>query len=184
MHVRANDEAEYREFVVARLRQLRRAAYLLCRDWHTADDLVAISMDKLYRRWPRRADIGNLDAYVRVILARAWVDTQRKPWRREWLADDPDAELVPGVPGGLSLGAHRAPTESALVDRVDLAERVAALGPRRRAVIVLRYYCDLSVEETAGVLGISPGTVKSQTARALDTLRASVSHDRYATQEC
>jgi RNA polymerase sigma factor (sigma-70 family) len=183
MHVRAADEAEYREFVVARLRQLRRAAYLLCRDWHTADDLVAIAMDKLYRRWPRRADIDNLDAYLRVILARAWVDTQRKPWRREWLADDPDAELAAGVPGGLG-ARDRTLTESALIDRVDLAERVAALGPRRRAVIVLRYYCDLSVEETAEVLGIAPGTVKSQTARALDTLRASVSHDRYATQEC
>ena len=85
---------------------------------------------------PSRID---LDAYVRVILARAWVYTQRKPWRREWLADDPDAELVPGVPGGLGPGSGRAPTESALVDRVDLAERVAALGPRRRAVIVLRY---------------------------------------------
>ena len=182
--MRAADEAEFREFVVARLRQLRRAAYLLCRDWHTADDLVAIALDKLYRRWPRRADIDNLDAYVRVILARVWVDTQRKPWRREWLADDPDAELVPGVPGGLGLGSDRALTESALVDRVDLAERVAALGPRRRAVIVLRYYCDLSVEETAEVLGIAPGTVKSQTARALDTLRASVSLDRFATQEC
>jgi RNA polymerase sigma-70 factor (sigma-E family) len=176
MHVRAADEAEYREFVVARLRSLRRSAYLLCRDWHTADDLVAISMDKLYRRWPRRADIGNLDAYVRVILARAWVDTQRKPWRREWLTDDADTEIA-------SPASRAAPSESAVIDRVTLAEHLAALGPRRRAVIVLRFYCDLSVDETAEVLGIAAGTVKSQTARALDTLRALITTADFVSQE-
>jgi RNA polymerase sigma-70 factor (sigma-E family) len=175
MGVRAADEAEYREFVVARLRPLRRAAYLLCRDWHTADDLVAVSMDKLYRRWSRRSEIANLDAYLRVILARAWVDTQRKPWRREWLADDPETELAVTT-------RHASSGESALVDRVALADQVAELGPRRRAVIVLRYYCDLSVEETAEALGISAGTVKSQTARALETLRGLVKAD-HAIQE-
>jgi RNA polymerase sigma-70 factor (sigma-E family) len=177
VRVRAADEAEYRDFVVARLRPLRRAAYLLCRDWHTADDLVAIAMDKLYRRWSRRSEIDNLDAYVRVVLARAWVDTQRKPWRREWLADDPDVEFTVGP-------AAVAPAESTVVQRIALAEQLATLGPRRRAVIVLRYYCDLSVEETAEVLGISQGTVKSQTARALDTLRGLVTSDRdYVSQE-
>jgi DNA-directed RNA polymerase specialized sigma24 family protein len=76
--VRQVDESEYREFVVARMSALRRTAYLLCRDWHGADDLVATALDKLYRRWPRRAEIGDLDAYVRVVLTRAWVDETRR----------------------------------------------------------------------------------------------------------
>jgi RNA polymerase sigma-70 factor (sigma-E family) len=164
--VKAADEPEYRDFVLARMGTLRRTAYLLCRDWHTADDLVAITLDKLYRRWNRRAHIGNLDLYVRGILTRAWVDELRRPWRRERLTIDADPDLTVARGGAGSARTDR------VVDRHTLDDFLARLGPRQRAVIVLRFYCDLTVAETAEALGISEGTVKSQSARGLDTLRA------------
>ncbi|MDG6107198.1 sigma-70 family RNA polymerase sigma factor [Dactylosporangium aurantiacum] len=139
----------------------RRTAFLLCRDWHLADDLVATVLDKLYRQWHRRDAIRSLDAYVGGMLARAAVDEHRRPWRREHLDDDDDAP-VPTAPGAAD----------ATVERLTLDSYLAQLGPRRRAVLVLRYYCDFSVEETAEILGVSIGTVKSQTARGLETLRA------------
>jgi len=160
--VRTVDESEYRDFVVARMSGLRRTAYLLCRDWHAADDLVATALDKLYRRWPRRAEIDDLDAYVRAILSRAWVDETRRPWRREHATGDiaPASEPV-------SVGP-----ESGVTDRMTLDTYLGGLDPRFRAVLVLRFYCDMSVRETADVLGLSIGTVKSQTARGLAALRA------------
>jgi RNA polymerase sigma-70 factor (sigma-E family) len=154
------DEDEYRQFVTARLEPLRVTAYLLCRDWHTADDLVSITVGKLYRHWPRVRAVGNVDAYVRGMLTNAWLDEQRRPWRRERVTDD--------VPDQADLN----PPQSALADREVLLDLLTRLPARRRAVVVLRFYCDLSVEETARALGISTGTVKSQAARGLESLRA------------
>jgi RNA polymerase sigma-70 factor (sigma-E family) len=151
------DEREYREFVTARMEPLRRTAYLLCRDWHTADDLVSITIGKLYRHWRRVRAAENLDAYVRGVLTHAWLDERRRPWRRETpTADTPDRPQPPVTGIG---------------DRLALLDLLAQLPPRRRAVVVLRFYCDLSVEETAGILRISEGTVKSQAARGLAALR-------------
>ncbi|MFI6821265.1 SigE family RNA polymerase sigma factor [Micromonospora sp. NPDC050187] len=158
--MRCADEEEYRQFVVARLDSLRRTAYLLCRDWHTADDLVSITFGKLYRHWRRVRTVENLDAYVRGMLTNAWLDERRRPWRRERSVDE--------LPEKVDL--YQA--EPALADREMLLDLLGQLPVRRRAVVVLRFYCDLSVEETAGILGISPGTVKSQAARGLDALRA------------
>jgi RNA polymerase sigma-70 factor (sigma-E family) len=155
------EEASYREFVTARMEALRRTAFLLCRNWHTADDLVSITIGKLYRHWRRVAGAPHLDAYVRKILLRSWLDEQRRPWRREQPAEElpePVLEMDFGV-----------------VDRDQLLDLLSALPPGRRAAVVLRFYCDLSVEETAEILGCSTGTVKSQTARGLDTLRAKAS---------
>jgi RNA polymerase sigma-70 factor (sigma-E family) len=153
------DEHQYREFVAARMEPLRRTAYLLCRDWHTADDLVAITIGKLYRHWRRVRAADNPDAYVRGVLTHAWLDERRRPWRRETpaatLPDQPDHR-----PGGTLVG-----------DRLMLLDLLARLAPRQRAVVVLRFYCDLSVEETADILRIREGTVKSQAARGLQTLR-------------
>lgn len=81
------DESVYREYVVARIESLRRTAYLLCRDWHTADDLTSITIGKLYRHWRRAQRADNLDAYVRGILVHAWLDERRRPWRREHSVD-------------------------------------------------------------------------------------------------
>lgn len=151
------DVAGYRDYVASRLDGLRRTAFLLCGNWHTADDLVSIALVKLLRHWRRVAEMDNPDAYVRRMLLRALLDEQRRPWRRErpWstLPEQPD-------PG----------TDS--TDRIALLTLLAELPPRRRAVLVLRYFCDLSIEDTAEVLGCSAGTVKSQTARGLSMLRS------------
>jgi RNA polymerase sigma-70 factor (sigma-E family) len=155
--MRREDEPAFRDFVAGRMERLRRTAYLLCRDWHTADDLVSITLTKLYRHWRRAEAASNLDAYVRGMLARAWLDELRRPWRREIAtADLPDAAVA----------ADRIP------DRAALAALLDALPPRQRAVVILRFYCDLSVAETAEALGISEGTVKSHASRGLDLLRA------------
>ncbi|HEX6500698.1 MAG TPA: SigE family RNA polymerase sigma factor [Micromonosporaceae bacterium] len=154
------DVAGYREYVAVQLDPLRRTAYLLCGDWHTADDLVSTALIKLFRRWKRVSQMENIDAYARRVLFRAWLDERRRPWRRERFTD---TMPEPGGTGPV--------TETSVVDRLALAAYLAELPPRRRAVLVLRYFCDLSVEDTAEVLGCSTGTVKSQTARALDTLR-------------
>jgi RNA polymerase sigma-70 factor (sigma-E family) len=166
------DERAYREFVALRMESLRRMAFLLCRDWHTADDLVSITIGKLYRHWARVSRAENVDAYVRGVLTHAWLDERRRPWRRE----DPTAELPePRRPaastGGPDLGERQA-----------LLDLLAELPPRRRAVLVLRFYCDLSVAETAEILGVTEGTVKSQAARGLETLRLLVT-DSLAGQE-
>jgi RNA polymerase sigma factor (sigma-70 family) len=118
---------------------------------------------KLYRHWPTASAAGNLDAYVRRMLLNAWLDERRRPWRRERSSDH-----VPEPPAG---GGTNSGTDS-VTDRVAVLAMLAELPPRRRAVLVLRYFCDLSVEDTAEVLGCSTGTIKSQTARALDALRS------------
>jgi len=155
--VRHVDEDEYRTYVVANMDRLRRAAYLLCRDWHTADDLVAVTIGKLYRNWSRAQRVTHLDAYVRTILVRSWLDERRRPWRREHVTDD-----VPDRPTN-----DRADT----IDRMTLLDLLGELTPRRRAAVVLRFYFDLSVDESAEVLGCSAGTVKSLTARGLEAMR-------------
>ena len=159
--MKRSEEAAYREYVTARMDGLRRTAYLLCRDWHTADDLVSITIGKLYRHWARVSRAENVDAYARGVLTHAWLDERRRPWRRE----DPAAALPDGAAAGRS-------AEGRLADREALLDLLASLGARQRAVVVLRYYCDLSVEQTAEILGISTGTVKSQAARGLETLRS------------
>jgi RNA polymerase sigma-70 factor (sigma-E family) len=156
--VKRSEEDEFRAFVGVRMDRWRRAAYLLCHDWHTADDLVATAVGKLYRHWRRVSTADNPEAYAQRVLTRAWLDERRRPWRREHPAEVlPDAGWTPPDRSG---------------DRDRLVHLLAELGPRQRAVVVLRFYFDRSVEETAEQLGISAGTVKSQSARALETLRA------------
>jgi RNA polymerase sigma-70 factor (sigma-E family) len=157
--VRRHDEDEYREFVLSRLDRLRRTAYLLCRDWHTSDDLVSITLGRLYRGWHQVRDADSPDAYVRTILTRAWLDERRRPWRRETVTDAPPETKADA-------------SYTAVSDRAQLAALLTALPPRQRAVVVLRFYCDMSVAETAELLGVSEGTVKSQSARGLEILRA------------
>lgn len=152
----ASDQA-YREYVAGNLDRLRKTAYLLCGDWHMADDLTSTVLVKLLRHWRRASAMDHLDAYVRRMLMSAWLDERRRPWRRETFTDrlpDRSVEFVDSD------------------QRLDVFSLLAGLPPRRRAVLVLRYFCDLSVEETAQALGCSEGTVKSQAARALESLRA------------
>lgn len=156
--MKRSEENAYREYVTARMEVMRRTAYLLCRDWHTADDLVSITIAKLYRHWARVGQQSTIDAYVRKALLRTWLDEKRRPWnRREQVTEE-----LPELP---------TMTEFAVVGRAQLMDLLDGLPPKRRAAVVLRLYLDLSVEETAEILGCSVGTVKSQTARGLDTLR-------------
>jgi RNA polymerase sigma-70 factor (sigma-E family) len=161
-------EREFREYAVARESQLRRSAYLLSGDWHEAQDLTQTTLMKLYAAWGSvRAD-GNVDAYARQILARTFIDQQRKGrWREKPYDELPDRE------------APRHPqTQQQLPDlRLALQDALAQLPPGYRAVLVLRYWEDLSVEQTASALGVAVGTVKSQTARALVRLRELVGED-------
>ncbi len=151
------DVAGYREYVAGRMDQLRRTAYLLCGDWHTADDLVSTALVKLLRHWRRVSAMENVDGYLRRVLLRAWLDERRRPWRREHArAVVPDSAARPGYD---------------VADRMAVLDLLNELPARRRAVLVLRFFCDLSVEETAEALGCATGTVKSQTARALEALR-------------
>ena len=152
------DEDDFHAYVSERLERWRRTAYLLCQDWHTADDLVSITVTKLFRNWRKVRTADNRDAYAQRVLSRSWLDESRRASRREWAQSEP-VEVGWSVP-------------DRIVDRESLARLLKALGPKQRAVLVLRFYLDYSVEETADILRISAGTVKSQSARGLETLRA------------
>lgn len=168
----AEREASYIAYVAAKQVWLRRVAFLLCRDWHRADDLVQITATKLYANWGRVGQIENLDGYARKVLINSYLAEQRSPWWKRV------------VPRGAAIDAeapepHEAHEESApesagqsdLDAVLDLRAALRTLAPRQRATLVLRYYDQLSVEETAHALGCSTGTVKSQTSRAMATLR-------------
>ncbi|HTJ70772.1 MAG TPA: SigE family RNA polymerase sigma factor [Actinospica sp.] len=155
------DEGAFAEYAAGALARLRRVAYLLCQDWHRADDLTQTALTRLYVHWRRANAADNLDAYVGAILLNAYLSEQRTSWwKRTHVRSEPE-ELLPPV----------AEDESRVEDVLDLRAALRTLAPRRRAVVVLRYYCDYSVEQTAQMLGCSTGTVKSQTSRALDQLR-------------
>jgi RNA polymerase sigma-70 factor (sigma-E family) len=155
--VTAAREAEFADYVSSRLASLRRLALLLCQDWQRADDLVQAAITKLYIKWPKAVAARNIDAYVRAIVVREFLDEQRSSWiTRVTLSDH-----LPDQPSGL------AEPESAL----DMRAAMTALSAGQRATVVLRFYLDLSVDQTAELLGCTPGTVKSQTAKALDALR-------------
>lgn len=131
----------------------------MCGDWHNADDLVQTTLTKLYLAWPRiRKDRGP-DAYAHRILANVAIDESRRPWRREVSTDD------------IGDRVDAATTTSGSDSRLDLAGALAALPKAQRITVVLRFWVDASVAETADTMGCSPGTVKSQTARALIRLR-------------
>jgi RNA polymerase sigma-70 factor (sigma-E family) len=150
-------DAEFSDFVAARGTSLRRLAILLCQDWHRADDLVQAAITKLYVHWPKAKAADSIDAYVRAIVVRVFLEERRSSWiRRVTLTSQPPDRPAAGSDPETSL---------------DMQAAIAGLPPRQRATLVLRFYCDLSVEQAAQVLGCTPGTVKSQTAKALNSLR-------------
>lgn len=162
----ARRETEFTEYVRSRRTRLWRFAYLLCADPHTAEDLTQIALTKLYVAWPRVRRDGAEDAYARKIVLRCHLDERRRPWRREHTSTvDLDVEIGP-EPSGL-------PYE----DSEQLRDAVRELPPRQRAAVVLRYWWGLSLEETAADLGCSVGTVKSQTSRAVERLRAALTEN-------
>jgi RNA polymerase sigma-70 factor (sigma-E family) len=163
--VRADEEREFREFVAARIPELRRSAYLLCGNPHLADDLVSNALLRVYRKWRRVASAEQPTAYLRRVLVNVWIDEQRRPWRRERVVD-----TLPEPPPHL---------DADQADRPMLVALLRQLTPKRRAVLVLRFFEDLSVEQTAEVMSCSAGTVKTHTHRGLADLR--VLMDRYGT---
>lgn len=156
----ARDESAFAEVFAARAAGTLRVAYLLCGDWHRAEDLAQTAFAKLYVSWPRLRDVGSVDAFLRRTLLNAYLDEHRRAWRRE----RPTA-VLPDV---------AAPAGESTDERLVLMAALAAVPPRQRACLVLRFFEDCSVEQTAALLHCSAGTVKSNTARGLDTLRRSL----------
>ncbi|GIG89106.1 SigE family RNA polymerase sigma factor [Plantactinospora endophytica] len=154
------DDVGFREFVEARLVRLSRVAYLLTGRHHDAEDLLQAALVKVAARWRRVAATGDPEAYVRRVMYNERILSWRR-WRRQVVQP---AEGVPEM-GPTADGAD------GVVSRILLERALARLTWRQRAVLVLRFFEDLSVAETAAVLGCSIGTVKSQTSHALGRLR-------------
>ncbi len=144
----------FEEFVAARSSSLLRTAYLLTRDHALAEDLLQTALTKAYLAWSR-VD-GSPEPYVRKIL----VNTYASWWRRKWNGERPTEELP-----------DRPQHDERIGETGDLWDALGRLPRRQRAVIVLRYFEDLTEAQTADLLGIAVGTVKSQTSKALATLR-------------
>jgi RNA polymerase sigma-70 factor (sigma-E family) len=155
----SSDASEFHDFIAPRLDKLRRLAYVLCRDWHRADDLVSDSVVKVLQSWSRIDSLDDPNAYLHRVLINTWLDERRMFRRRRDAQSDPALDMV---------GTDH---QQSIVERITVLEQISKLPKRRRAVVLLRFYCDMSVEQTAEILGCSTGTVKSQSARALDTLR-------------
>jgi RNA polymerase sigma-70 factor (sigma-E family) len=150
------DTADFDAFVVAASPRLLRTAYLLTHNWASAEDLLQTALAKSWFAWGR-VD-GNPEPYVRKII----VTTHSSWWRRRWRGELPSSALPEGTVLDRTVEVD---------DRADLWTALGRLPARQRAVIVLRFYEDLTEAETAATLGITLGTVKSQTAKALARLR-------------
>jgi RNA polymerase sigma-70 factor (sigma-E family) len=153
------DEDAYVEFVTASQQRLRRSAYLMTGDWQAATDAVQEALVRVYVAWPRLQRSGGLPTYARRALVSAVVDAHRRSSTRKKYED-----RVP-------IEAERADHADHFVERTVILGALAGLPGRQRACVVLRYFDDLSVADTAEALGCSEGTVKSQTSKALDNLR-------------
>ncbi|TDD99139.1 SigE family RNA polymerase sigma factor [Jiangella asiatica] len=169
----ANDEASFREFVDARSTRLLRTAFLLTGDWHLAEDLVQETLVKLYVVWRRVTRRDDNEPYARKTLVNTYIDSTRRPWRRE--------HAVEAVPDRIGTGDPADRGDPGTRDR--LLAALAGVPPRQRAVLVLRFWEDLSVNQVAELLGCSSGNVKSQTVRGLERLRQVLGPQVLATLE-
>lgn len=149
----------FTQMAAGQLPDLRRFAYAVCGDRHRGDDLVQGALERMYVVWPRVHDIADPGAYLRTVLVRLAIrDTRRAWWRRERsTAEAPER-------AGTS---HEGET----VERLDLADALAGLTAKQRAVVVLRFIEDRPIREVADILGIAEGTVKRQTHDATARLR-------------
>jgi RNA polymerase sigma-70 factor (sigma-E family) len=151
-------DREFADYFASRSNTMRGTAFLLCGDWHRAEDLVQTAFVKLYRAWHRIAQHQTIVAYTRRILVRTFLDeTRRGFFHRE----QPTAEHT----------ERSMPVTGSVEDRMVLLHALTEVPPRQRAVLVLRFWEDLSIEDTAKAMRCTAGTVKSQTARGLDALR-------------
>ncbi|MEU1467420.1 SigE family RNA polymerase sigma factor [Streptomyces sp. NPDC005761] len=162
---RRPDSAGIEEFARASQRRLYRTAYLLCGDADTARDLTQTTLAKLFQHWGRASAADHPDAYARTVLTRTYI-AERRRRLRDFRAHTPITAPPPAVGPELT---------------VTLLSALAELPARARAMVVLRYWEDLSVETVAGLLRCSPSTVKSQCSRSLATLRARLGDARLYT---
>jgi RNA polymerase sigma-70 factor (sigma-E family) len=154
-------DEEFRAFVVASSPRLLRSAYLLVGDVATAEDVVQTTLMRTYLAWTRVSQADSPAAYAQRILYTSWYRLHRRRRVHEQLGSPPES-------------AASSPSQDGSVnDRDQLRRALLELPPRQRSVLVMRFYADLSVEQTAQLLGCSSGTVKSQTAKALGRLRDS-----------
>jgi len=169
----------FREYVAARRQGLLATAYVLTGSQHGAEDLVQATLVKVWPRWNRVAEDGDPDAYVRKALLNTFLSWRRRDGR-EIPSDDiaslpppraglgPDSDSDSGS-GSVSGAAGNGMT--GVLDRIVVRDLLRALPRRQRAVVVLRYFADLTEAQIAEAMGCSVGTVKSQHAKALTTLR-------------
>ncbi|MEU7907964.1 SigE family RNA polymerase sigma factor [Actinoplanes sp. NPDC049118] len=155
---RATRDEEFAAFVAAATPRLRRTAYLMCRDWHLAQDLTQLTLAKMYASWNRIWRTVNLEAYSRRVLMNAVFDQRKRRSDSEVvLADLPDR---PGRPEEATADLH-----------VTLMRALATLPVRDQAIVVLRHWEDHSVDTVAEILGVSTSVVKMRSMRALGRLR-------------
>lgn len=160
---RPSRSEEFQGFVEDSFSALSRTGYLLCGDRHRAEDATQEALLRMYAKWTRVAPDARL-AYARRCLARILVDESRRPWRREVPHDRPS-----DAGGAGSEQGHQ--PQDRVADQDEIVRALARLSPRQRGCVVLRYYQDLSVRDTAEALGCSEGNVKRATSDALAALR-------------
>jgi RNA polymerase sigma-70 factor (sigma-E family) len=149
----------FEDFVAGRLPALLRYATLVAGNRHDASDLVQSALEKTGVRWRTVTTNGSPEAYVRRAILNAHISRWRRRRREVLVQDTPEVAWAP---------------PAAAWEHGELWAALQQLPPRQRAVVVLRYYEDLSEREIALALGIAPGTVKSQASKALDALRATL----------
>jgi RNA polymerase sigma-70 factor (sigma-E family) len=149
-------EQQFTEFATLAAPRLRRTAFLLCADWHTAEDLAQTALAKVFVSWRRISRKDAAQAYATRTLVNSYLALRRRKRATEVLSGRLPDRAVPAPAPEL---------------RLVVLDALAALPPKARAVVVLRYWEDMSVEQVAALLGCSTGNVKSQSARALDKLR-------------
>ena len=155
----AESDEEFRDFMRGRWSAMVRLAYTLTGDQGHAEDIAQAAFSSAYSAWGRVRRAGDPDAYVRAIV----IHENSKRFRKQRVREDLRAAVPERGTGA----------DDSLADRAALHDALSRLGPRQRAVVVLRFWMDMSEAETAAALGCSVGTVKSQASRALAALRGS-----------
>ena len=161
-------DADFAEYARAAAPRLRRTAFLLCHDWHLAQDFTQTTLAKLFVHWRRIQRRDSPDAYARKVLLRVFLDHQRRSSSRELVVEH--------------IAEAEAPQDQPEL-RLTLLEAMGRISVRDRAILVLRYWEDQSVETVADLLGISTGTVKTQSARGLTRLRRLLGTEEFALHD-
>jgi RNA polymerase sigma-70 factor (sigma-E family) len=171
--MRAQLDEEFRDFMHGRWPAMVRLAYALTGDQGHAEDVAQTAFARAYASWPKVRRTGSPEAYVRRIVINENLNRFRKHRVAERLTGTLPDSVSGALPGSLAGSLAGSDAMRQYDDRSALIAALQGLGPRQRAVIVLRYWLDLTEAEIAAALGCSVGTVKSQAARALATLRQS-----------